>query len=92
MATAPCPYCGSLEGSKHDCPGPAALLLGKTLDGRYEIEDILGQGGMGMVYRATQTSVKRPVAVTPSIAAIRSSSARRSGLAGPPKASGVKAA
>jgi serine/threonine-protein kinase len=39
------------------------LLLGKTLDGRYEIEDILGQGGMGMVYRATQTSVKRPVAV-----------------------------
>lgn len=63
MATAPCPYCGSLDGSKHDCPGPAALLLGKTLDGRYEIEDILGQGGMGMVYRATQTSVKRPVAI-----------------------------
>ncbi|ADO71569.1 Serine/threonine protein kinase [Stigmatella aurantiaca DW4/3-1] len=33
------------------------------LDGRYKIESVLGHGGMGMVFRATQTSVQRPVAV-----------------------------
>jgi serine/threonine protein kinase len=38
-------------------------LLGTVLDGRYKIESVLGQGGMGMVFRATQTSVQRPVAV-----------------------------
>ncbi len=38
-------------------------LLGQVLDGRYKIESVLGQGGMGMVFRATQTSVQRPVAV-----------------------------
>jgi serine/threonine-protein kinase len=47
-------------------------LIGQVLDGRYKIEDVLGQGGMGMVFRATQTSVHRPVAVktlNPSLAA-----------------------
>lgn len=47
-------------------------LLGQVLDGRYKIESVLGQGGMGMVFRATQTSVQRPVAVktlNPSLAA-----------------------
>jgi serine/threonine-protein kinase len=38
-------------------------LLGTVLDNRYKIESVLGQGGMGMVFRATQTSVQRPVAV-----------------------------
>lgn len=38
-------------------------LVGTVLDGRYKIESVLGQGGMGMVFRATQTSVQRPVAV-----------------------------
>jgi serine/threonine-protein kinase len=60
---APCTYCGSTAGPEHPCPGAGALLVGKTLDGRYEIDDILGQGGMGMVYRAIQTSVQRPVAI-----------------------------
>lgn len=47
-------------------------LIGQVLDNRYKIEDVLGQGGMGMVFRATQTSVHRPVAVktlNPSLAA-----------------------
>ncbi|WP_257446856.1 serine/threonine protein kinase [Archangium lipolyticum] len=47
-------------------------LIGQVLDGRYKIDDVLGQGGMGMVFRATQTSVQRPVAVktlNPSLAA-----------------------
>jgi serine/threonine protein kinase len=38
-------------------------LIGQVLDGRYRIDDVLGQGGMGMVFRATQTSVQREVAV-----------------------------
>ncbi len=62
MASAPCSVCGSKEGPGHQCSGQTALL-GKTLDGRYQIEEVLGQGGMGMVFLATQTSMRRPVAV-----------------------------
>jgi serine/threonine protein kinase len=52
---------------------PAQLdLTGHDLDGRYKIEAILGQGGMGTVYRAMQTSISRQVAIktlNPSLAA-----------------------
>jgi len=41
----------------------AAELLGKVLDGRYRLESLLGYGGMGMVFRATQTTVGRDVAI-----------------------------
>jgi len=37
-------------------------LSGMTV-GQYRIEDKLGQGGMGVVYRAMDTKLKRPVAV-----------------------------
>ncbi|CAM4525608.1 MULTISPECIES: serine/threonine-protein kinase [Myxococcus] len=69
---APCPHCGSTDGVDHLCSGQGLQLLGQVLDGRYKIESVLGQGGMGMVFRATQTSVQRPVAVktlNPSLAA-----------------------
>ncbi|MDY7230636.1 serine/threonine protein kinase [Hyalangium rubrum] len=59
----PCPHCGSTDGVDHLCGGASLALLGTVLDGRYKIESVLGQGGMGMVFRATQTSVQRPVAV-----------------------------
>lgn len=59
----PCPHCGSTEGVDHLCAGASLALVGTVLDGRYKIEGVLGQGGMGMVFRATQTSVQRPVAV-----------------------------
>jgi serine/threonine-protein kinase len=38
-------------------------LLGKVLDGRYEIRAPLGMGGMGTVYRAQQLSIDREVAI-----------------------------
>jgi len=37
-------------------------LVGRTLDG-YKVEEVIGRGGMGTVYRATQLSLGRPVAL-----------------------------
>ncbi|MEO8550573.1 MAG: serine/threonine-protein kinase [Kofleriaceae bacterium] len=38
-------------------------LIGQMIDGRYEVRAVLGQGGMGTVYRAHQRSVDREVAI-----------------------------
>lgn len=37
--------------------------VGETLSGRYKIEELLGQGGMSAVYKATDPNLKRVVAV-----------------------------
>ncbi len=42
---------------------PADPLLGTTFAGRYRIERLLGAGGMGCVYTATQLSMNREVAL-----------------------------
>lgn len=39
------------------------ITLGETLDGRYQVIEILGRGGMGTVFRATNLSLNKPVAV-----------------------------
>ncbi len=57
---------------KEAIKGPAALpgpqragdfQNGDIVDGRFEIIEQIGKGGMASVYRAVQTSIKRPVAL-----------------------------
>ncbi|HEU4763837.1 MAG TPA: protein kinase [Gemmatimonadales bacterium] len=46
-------------------PSQAAALLapGATFAGRYQVKEILGAGGMGVVYRAMDTQLQEPVAI-----------------------------
>ncbi|HUU03534.1 MAG TPA: protein kinase [Myxococcota bacterium] len=74
-----CPKCGTgvQEGGKF-CPacgaavGPAApkspsssadAYIGRKLDNKFLIEELLGVGGMGKVYKATQLSLDKTVCV-----------------------------
>ena len=41
----------------------APSWIGKTLGGRYQIEQLLGQGGMSAVYRGNDPNLRRAVAI-----------------------------
>jgi serine/threonine-protein kinase len=38
-------------------------LIGSTVDGRYLVQSMLGQGGMGAVYKAHQKTMNRSIAL-----------------------------
>jgi tRNA A-37 threonylcarbamoyl transferase component Bud32 len=67
-----CPICHALyrPGMTH-CPRDGAQLdeatsdplVGQTFAGRYVIEAVLGEGGMGRVYRARHTRMRRRFAI-----------------------------
>ena len=44
-------------------PGGLHALIGTTLSGRYRIERVIGEGGMGAVYQAEHTHMRKRVAV-----------------------------
>jgi serine/threonine-protein kinase len=69
-----CPRCqGTFDGALDRCPVDGVPLLtvqdreraliGRTLEGKYTVEGVLGRGGMGVVYRALQHAFERPVAL-----------------------------
>ncbi|MFT7580257.1 MAG: serine/threonine protein kinase, partial [Myxococcota bacterium] len=67
-----CPACNEMYDDEYVCKGcgaglleipDAPLLSGKLLDGRYDVEGVIGTGGMGTVYRARQRGMEREVAI-----------------------------
>jgi serine/threonine-protein kinase len=66
-----CPKCGAqYEDARSYCPRDGEVLrddhaemIGRVLDGQYEIEEFIAEGGMGAVYRARHTLLGDKVAI-----------------------------
>jgi hypothetical protein len=43
--------------------GRAGISIGAIIDGKYRVDDVIGQGGMGAVYRAWDLRLERPIAI-----------------------------
>jgi len=55
-----CPHCGYPASSRNDSHH---LPVGTLLRGRYQLGQVLGQGGFGITYLALDTLMKTTVAV-----------------------------
>src|SRR5450432_2095457 len=49
--------------SSPSCPDEGRFVPGTLIAGRYRIISLLGRGGMGEVYRATDLTLSQPVAL-----------------------------
>jgi eukaryotic-like serine/threonine-protein kinase len=64
-----CPRCGKCFNrtaevcDKDNAELTFSLPVERTIENRYRLEKLLGKGGMGAVYEATDTRINRPVAV-----------------------------
>jgi serine/threonine-protein kinase len=64
-----CPRCGRCEDAGVElCPTDGSVMrpagtLPRVLDGKYRIEQLIGRGGMGAVYRARDMRLDRLIAV-----------------------------
>ena len=66
-----CPKCGrEFENANTLCPADGTVLqrtedplIGRTLAGKYRIEELINEGGMGAVYRSTHTLMDKIVAI-----------------------------
>ena len=65
-----CPHCGTIHPRLVSlCPetnktvSAAHKFAGRVLDGKYQVERIIGEGGMGVVYFGIQTNIHKKVAV-----------------------------
>ena len=71
-----CPRCGSRYEHERFCPEdgaateamgdagpPKDALIGTLVDGRYRIEAQIGEGGMGVVYKATHVTLNKTLAL-----------------------------
>jgi eukaryotic-like serine/threonine-protein kinase len=51
------------ESGEEEAPRRAETYVGYIIDGRYHVESILAQGGMGVVYRGRHRLIDKPVAI-----------------------------
>ncbi|MFK7990052.1 MAG: serine/threonine-protein kinase [Sandaracinaceae bacterium] len=62
-----CPLDGNPTHETYDPDAPAAVvedpLLGRVVDGRYQVDQQIGEGGMGIVYLATHTVLQKKLAL-----------------------------
>jgi predicted ATPase/serine/threonine protein kinase len=70
IAMRQCKICSTLyEDARRTCPGDGSdlpapdPLLGVVVDKKFQIDSLIGSGGMGSVYRATQIALARSAAL-----------------------------
>ena len=57
------PSPGATAADATPAPGAPADLVGQVLHGKYRVDELLGQGGMGQVFRGFHLGLRTPVAV-----------------------------